>query len=150
MGEFNDNFQCTYFRDCSVEMEAPSFYELLGGEEGVRRLVDAFYRRMDAEPGFSTIRDMHQGDLATIHRKLFCFLSGWLGGPNLYVENYGQPFMRRRHLPFAIGIAERDQWLQCMAQAMAEIGLDADLQLKLGAAFYRLADFMRNSETSAG
>lgn len=131
-------------------MEKQSFYEEIGGEDGVRRLVDAFYRRMDSEPSFATIRAMHEGDLSAIHDKLFCYLSGWLGGPNLYVERFGQPFMRRRHLPFAIGIAERDQWLQCMAQAMAEVGLSAEVQVKLGASFYHLADFMRNSETSAG
>ncbi len=131
-------------------MEKPSFYEEVGGEAVIRRLVDAFYRHMGSNPAYATIRAMHQGDLAEINEKLFCYLSGWLGGPNLYVERYGQPFMRRRHMPFAIGIAERDQWLQCMAAAMAEIELDSEAQLKLGASFYHLADFMRNSETERG
>ena len=126
--------------------EQATMYAAVGGEEGVRKLVDAFYRHMDSDPEFATIRAMHQGDLAEIHHKLFSYLSGWFGGPNLYVEQYGQPFMRRRHLPFSIGMAERDQWLQCMARAMTEVGLDAETQLKLGASFHHLADFMRNKE----
>ena len=130
--------------------EQTMLYEAVGGEDGIHRLVDAFYRHMDSTPQFATIRAMHQGDLAEINHKLFAYLSGWLGGPNLYVEQYGQPFMRRRHMPFPIGVAERDQWLQCMAQAMEETGLSAEVQLKLGASFYHLADFMRNkSEDSA-
>lgn len=146
VAEFNYFFQKTYFFNCNVMTDQTTLYEAVGGEAGVRNLVGAFYRQMDGDPRFATIRAMHQGDLGEIEHKLFAYLSGWLGGPNLYIEQYGQPFMRRRHLPFAIGVAERDQWLLCMTRAMTEAGLDAATQRQLGAAFHNLADFMRNKE----
>ena len=76
--------------------------------------------------------------------KLFLFLSGWFGGPDLYVQKYGHPRLRARHLPFSTGIEERDQWIYCMRQAMSDVGLDARLQEELHQAFFRTADFMRN------
>ncbi|PUB83406.1 MAG: hypothetical protein DBP02_11905 [gamma proteobacterium symbiont of Ctena orbiculata] len=78
--------------------------------------------------------------------KLFLFLSGWLGGPDLYVEKYGHPRLRARHLPFSIGIEERDQWIYCMREALSAMDLDAKLQEELNQAFFRTADFMRNRD----
>jgi len=78
--------------------------------------------------------------------KLFKFLSGWMGGPQLYVEQYGHPMLRGRHLPFSIGAAERDQWLLCMNQALNEVVEDAALRQELSAAFAKVADHMRNRE----
>ena len=72
------------------------------------------------------------------------FLSGWLGGPDLYVQHIGHPMLRRRHLPFAIGEAERDQWVACMFLAMESTGVEEPLRDKLLAAFFSTADFMRN------
>ena len=83
-------------------------YELLGGEAAVRRLVDLFYDHMDRDPAAADIRALHAQSLRASRDKLFLFLSGWLGGPNLYVERYGHPMLRRRHLPFPIGIRERE------------------------------------------
>jgi hemoglobin len=72
------------------------------------------------------------------------YLSGWLGGPQLYVEKFGHPRLRSRHLPFAIGAAERDQWMLCMRQAMSEVTTDEPLRAALDKALTDLADFMRN------
>jgi hemoglobin len=96
-------------------MQEQTAYSLIGGEASVARLCDRFYELMDATvPQFATIRALHPADLQSSRDKLFMFLSGWLGGPDLYVQNIGHPMLRRRHLPFAIGEDERDQWVACM------------------------------------
>lgn len=122
----------------------PTAYELLGGESAVRALVDRFYDLMDLEPGCAGLRAMHPDTLDGSRDKLHWFLCGWLGGPDHYVQRFGHPRLRARHLPFAIGIAERDQWVSCMRQAMQELGLDADLEQRLAQAFMDTADWMRN------
>lgn len=121
-----------------------TFFELLGGEQQVKELVDRFYDVMDQDPRAATIRAMHPQDLAGSREKLYMFLTGWTGGPQLYIERYGHPFLRRRHLPFSIGEAERDQWMYCMIKAMQEMGLEEKTMLKLAEALYGVADFMRN------
>lgn len=123
-----------------------SAFERLGGEPAVRALVDAFYDRMDTDPAFAGIRALHPPDLAGSRDKLYWFLCGWLGGPAHYVERFGHPRLRARHLPFAIGIAERDQWLRCMFVAMDERGVPRDLRLQLDQSFNATADWMRNRE----
>ncbi|MCB1785249.1 MAG: group II truncated hemoglobin [Gammaproteobacteria bacterium] len=125
-------------------MNLPIPYELIGGEDGVRRLVDRFYDYMDSDPEAAEIRKLHAKDLRVSREKLFLFLSGWLGGPNLYVEKHGHPMLRRRHLPFAIGIRERDQWLHCMRRALADSELDQTQRDRLLQAFAATADHMRN------
>jgi len=116
----------------------------MGGESGIRALVDRFYDLMDTLPDAAGIRAMHAPDLTSAREKLFMFLSGWLGGPQLYMEKYGHPRLRQRHLPFKIGESERDQWMLCIRQAMVDIGLEEDFRQQLDAAFYKTADFMRN------
>ncbi len=119
-------------------------YQQIGGEEAVRALVRRFYALMDTLPEAWDVRRMHGEDLSGSEEKLFLFLSGWFGGPNLYVERFGPPFLRARHLPFAIGSAERDQWLLCMRQALDEQVADEDLRGRLLQSFSALADHMRN------
>ena len=119
-------------------------YELIGGEEKVRELVDRFYDQMDALDEVKTIRNLHAKSLRISREKLFLFLSGWLGGPDLYVQKYGHPMLRRRHLPFSIGKEERDQWMHCMIRAMEEMQLDPALRNHLEQAFLKTADHMRN------
>jgi len=119
-------------------------YKLMGGEIVLRNLVDRFYDLMDENPGYFGIRKLHPQELTSSRQKLFMFLSGWTGGPSLYVKKYGEPRLRSRHLPFSIGIAERDQWLSCMNSAMEEIGLEIQLRKSLTLAFEQTADFMRN------
>lgn len=121
-------------------------YQRIGGEAVVRRLVQRFYQIMDELPETYGIRKMHAENLSGAEDKLFKFLSGWLGGPQLFVAEFGQPFLRRRHFPFAIGAAERDQWLLCMRQALDEVVAEPALREELFAAFAKLADHMRNRE----
>lgn len=123
-----------------------TFYQLLGGTQKIRELVETFYDIMDSDPKAQTIRALHPADLTASREKLFMFLSGWSGGPQLYIERYGHPFLRRRHLPFSIGEAERDQWMYCMLQAMQRLRLEDRLMQKLAEQLYGVADFMRNKE----
>lgn len=119
-------------------------YQILGGDAGLRRLVNRFYLLMDEVPEYHGIRKLHPADLSGSAEKLHLFLSGWLGGPPLYVEKYGHPMLRARHLPFPIGIAERDAWLACMLQAMEDCGIEDALRTALLKAFFGTADWMRN------
>ncbi len=119
-------------------------YEALGGDARVRALVDRFYDLMELEPAYAGIRKLHPVPIDTSRDKLYWFLCGWLGGPPLYEQRFGHPRLRARHLPFAIGIAERDAWMACMKQAMLEEGVDAHLAQRLEAAFLGTADWMRN------
>lgn len=122
----------------------PTPYEDLGGAEKLRALVDCFYQLMDAQPEFYAIRRLHPQDLSGSAEKLYLFLSGWLGGPPLYQQKFGQPFLRARHLPFPIGEAERDLWLACMRQALQDVQVEAGLGAALANAFAKTADHMRN------
>ncbi len=120
-------------------------YDLLGGEAAVRRIVDRFYELMDTVPEYYGIRKLHPESLAGSADKLFWFLSGWLGGPPLYAEKIGHPMLRARHLPFAIGRAERDQWLACMRQALEDCGAGpAPFREWLLQQLFGTADWMRN------
>ena len=125
-------------------MHLSEAYTLMGGEVVLRRLVECFYDLMDEDPDYFGIRKLHPQELNSSRQKLFMFLSGWTGGPSLYVEKYGEPRLRSRHLPFSIGIAERDQWLSCMNSSMEKIGLEIQLRKSLTLAFEQTADFMRN------
>lgn len=119
-------------------------YARIGGEAGLRRLVGRFYELMDTLPEAYGIRKLHQPDLASAEEKLFMFLSGWLGGPQLYAEKFGHPRLRARHLPFAIASDEAAQWMLCMRQAMAETMSDGELRAGLDKALTELALHMRN------
>ena len=119
-------------------------YARLGGESAVRRLVDRFYELMDTSPEAEGIRALHPADLAGSRDKLFKFLSGWLGGPPLYLNEYGHPRLRARHLPFPIGETERDAWLLCMERALAETEMEELLRIHLLQSLRKTADHMRN------
>lgn len=119
-------------------------YARMGGEQAVRRLVDRFYDLMDSLPEARGIRALHPADLSGSRDKLFKFLSGWLGGPALYIEEYGHPRLRMRHLPFPIAEAERDAWMSCMRQALAEMEMDDFLREQLIQSLSNTADHMRN------
>ena len=123
-----------------------SLYELIGGETGLRALVDRFYDLMDTSPEAARIRAFHAKSLKQSREKLFMFLSGWSGGPSLYVETFGHPRLRMRHLPFSIGTVERDQWLWCMNKALDESQIDPRVKEFLKVRFAETADFMRNVE----
>lgn len=120
-------------------------YDRLGGEVGVRRIVDRFYDLMSDLPAAQTIRQMHPDDLTESRNKLFKFLSGYFGGPPLYIQEYGHPMLRARHLPFPIGERERDQWLLCMNHAIDELVPNEPLAQHLKTTFFKIADHMRNT-----
>lgn len=124
-------------------MENPHYIRI-GGEAVLRALVKRFYELMDSSPEAAQIRGLHARNLKGSEEKLFLFLSGWLGGPPLYVEKHGHPRLRMRHMPFAIDNAARDQWMACMRQAMIDVGVEQGLRQELEQAFLKVADFMRN------
>lgn len=121
-----------------------SFYEILGGEAALLKLTKRFYEIMSTLPEAQGIRKMHPANIQTSEDKLFMFLSGWLGGPQLFVEKFGHPKLRARHLPFAIGKSERDQWMLCMVQAFDDMKIEEPLRSELLHALLNLADHMRN------
>lgn len=121
-----------------------TFFDLLGGIEKIRELVERFYDVMDTDPRAAGIRAMHAADLTEAREKLFMFLTGWTGGPQLYIERYGHPMLRARHLPFAIDESARDQWMYCMIKALHDIGIEEPVMIQLAEALYGVADFMRN------
>jgi hemoglobin len=121
-------------------------YELIGGEAAVRRLVDRFYDIMDSAPEAATIRALHANSLKASREKLFLFFSGWMGGPQLYVERFGHPRLRMRHFPFSIGAKERDEWLWCMDMALDEQEMPDYVRAHLRQRLHQLADHMRNRE----
>jgi len=121
-----------------------TLYDAIGGEAGVRRLVDRFYELMDTLPEAKACRDVHPPSLAGSAEKLFEYLSGWLGGPQLYVAKHGHPMLRRRHFVAPIGPVERDGWLLCFELALAETVENAALRDAVIRPVRRLADHMQN------
>lgn len=119
-------------------------FERLGGAEIVRKLVHRFYKIMDELPESYGIRKMHPGNLQNSEDKLYKFLTGWMGGPPLFIQEYGHPMLRRRHLPFSISSKERDQWMMCMNMALCEVVNDEKLRQELSQALMGVADHMRN------
>ena len=124
--------------------EKISIYESIGGIDQIDALVDRFYDLMALEPHFEDLRSMHHQDLSGSREKLKFFLTGWMGGPDIYSPKYGHPMLRARHLPFKIGLKERDQWLACMYKAMEECGITGDTAKQLEESFLNTADWMRN------
>ncbi|MCA3180717.1 MAG: group II truncated hemoglobin [Burkholderiaceae bacterium] len=130
--------------DTGAGAAAPTAFEAIGGEARVRLLVDRFYDLMAIDERFAGIRALHPPMLDASRDKLFWFLCGWMGGPDHYIERFGHPRLRARHLPFPIASAERDQWLLCMAEAMADVGVPEPLFDRLLESFSGTADWMRN------
>jgi len=121
-----------------------NIYDKLGGDDFVRRLSDQFYQNMDKLPEVKELRDMHPTPLKSSADKLYMFLSGWLGGPQLFEKQYGHPRLRARHMPFSIGKKERDQWMLCMVKAFEDLKVEEPYRSELLHALLRLADHMRN------
>ena len=119
-------------------------FDALGGESGIRALVDRFYDLMETAPEAATIRRLHAASLKRSREKLFEYLTGWSGGPPLYESKYGHPRLRARHLPFPIASRERDEWLWCMNRALAEHPAPDAVKAFLQDRFAALADHLRN------
>jgi hemoglobin len=121
-------------------------FERLGGEEGIRRLVDRFYDVMDTHPEARPIRLLHPTDLSESRRKLWMFLVGRFGGPQIYVQERGHPMLRARHMPFPIGPAEASQWVLCMDTALNELVPDEPFRKELREFFRMVAEHMHNQQ----
>jgi hemoglobin len=119
-------------------------YEMIGGDVMVRRIVERFYDIMDQSPEAARIRAMHASDLAPMRQRLFEFLSGWLGGPPLYFQRPDPKCIVSAHRPFAIGAAERDEWMLCMRRALEDCGVSQELRTLLDRPFQRMAEAFRN------
>ncbi|MBL4620793.1 MAG: group II truncated hemoglobin [Immundisolibacteraceae bacterium] len=123
-----------------------SLYAWLGGEQGIKNLVNRFYDIMDSDESAKPIRDMHKEDLSPMRLSLFEFLSGWLGGPALFIERHGSACLTGTHRPFKIDVAAREQWMNCMKQAMVDIDIKPKYRDMLTPAFERMAEMLRNSD----
>ena len=119
-------------------------YQSFGGETGIRTLIDRFYDLMELEPQYQALRQMHGEDMTLIREKLYEFFSGWLGGPQLFVEKYGHPQLRARHMPFAVNVQVRNEWIACFAQAMSELDIDKALAEPVLIQVFAMADWCRN------
>jgi hemoglobin len=119
-------------------------YITLGGDAAIRSLVDRFYDIMDSDPRAGALRAMHPPQLADSRDKLYWYLSGWLGGPQLFVERKGHPRLRARHLPFVIDAAAQEAWMMCMTQAVHERFADVTHQTMLLEPLEKLSMHMRN------
>lgn len=122
-------------------------YEILG-DQGVRALAKAFYEVMDELPEAAEIRAMHADDLGPITRKLATYLTGWLGGPPVYLAINGTVCLTEPHAPYHIGPRQRDQWLLCMEKALERIGASEELKRMLEKPLFHIADTVRNQDAS--
>ena len=128
-------------------MSAQSPYQILG-DEGIRQLANAFYDVMDELPQAETIRKMHAENMDQIKDKLCEYLTGWMGGPPVYSKKYGTVCLTDPHKPYPIGPDERDQWLLCMDKALERINASEELINMLKEPMFRIADTIRNRDTS--
>lgn len=124
--------------------QANPHFLAIGGQPVIARLAQRFYHHMDTLEEARGIRALHPPDLAPVQEVFARFLVEWLGGPPVYSSERGHPRLRRRHIPFPIGVAERDAWMLCMHTALVEVVPDEALRAALETAFLRTADFMRN------
>lgn len=129
-----------------TETQQQTPYSLMGGEATILSLVDRFYFYMDTVPEAKELRDIHAKDLTATKAKLFKFLSGWLGGPDLFVQEYGHPRLRQRHFPFKVDQQVRDQWMLCMNKAIYEVAMPDQLRKNIKQALDDLATHMINVE----
>jgi hemoglobin len=145
-GRMDESETATALQNHIQQMSTPfsPHYEQIGGEAGIRTLVDRFYDLMDTAPEATAVRALHATNLKVSREKLFLYLSGWLGGPPLYEEKFGHPRLRMRHFPFAIGVRERDEWIWCMETALAQHDMPEALRTELVAKLRNVAWHMQN------
>ena len=123
-------------------------YDQLGGEAAIRALVQRFYELMDSLPEAYAVRQLHPESLDGSATSLFEFLSGWFGGPALYMAKKGHPRLRMRHAPYAVSQAMRDEWMLCMTQALTEQVADAAFRALLIQTFDQMATHLLNTSHS--
>lgn len=132
-----------------AELATHTMYELLGGAQGLRAVVDRFYELMDTDPAFATIRAMHKPDLGDIRTGLYEWLSGWLGGPQLFSERKGSPCLVGAHLPLGIDASASGLWTTCMTRAMEDTGIAERYRDVLLPSLGRIADSLRTDDRTA-
>jgi hemoglobin len=120
-------------------------YVMLGGQDGVDALAKAFYDRMERDDDVTQVRSLHAEDLTEAREKFRKFLTGWLGGPQLYMEAFGHPRLRMRHAPFSIGDDQVTEWLTCMGRAMDDCTIEGPIRSFLDERFIHVANFLRNT-----
>jgi hemoglobin len=123
-----------------------NFYDQLGGEMAIRKLVHRFYELMDELPEAYAVRKLHSENLNEIESTLFEFLSGWFGGPGLYIAKKGHPRLRMRHTSYAISPHLRDEWMLCMTQALTEQVADEKFRNSLIVKFSEMASHLINTD----
>jgi len=143
----------------SVDVTKQTPYELLGGEEIVRELSNAFFNAMDQLPEMQRLRAMHGKELCEIKQKMYEYLTGWLGGANLYFEKYGtnisdkplRPYsvaglvyLHKAHQNHHITTIERDQWIRCMDYALDMIQASQEIKKLIMTEIVQLADLIKN------
>lgn len=101
-------------------MRTQSLYEQVGGAKTIRRLVEAFYPKVQEHP---LLAPLFPTDLKPVMERQYLFLTQYLGGPPIYSEKRGHPMLRARHLPFPITQERAEAWLGCMSEAMDEVGI---------------------------
>ncbi len=126
--------------------ETTTLYDAIGGDPTVRSLVRRFYELMDTLPEASHCRAIHPENLQGSEAKLYDYLTGYLGGPPVYVQKHGHPRLRARHLGAGIGPRERDEWILCFRRAMDETIADPRLREIIWPPVERLAFHMQNKE----
>lgn len=126
-----------------------NMYQQLGGAEALDALVCRFYDLMDLEEQYAALRSTHSESLDYARDRLYKFLSGWLGGEPLYEQQYGHPRLRQRHMPFAVNMQTRNEWIACFAQALSELDVAKEWAEPVLVSLFALADWMRNQNEAA-
>lgn len=129
--------------------QTPTLYDRLGGAKNLQSFVAAFYAHMHSAPEARAVSAMHVRPHDEMAHRLFAFLSGMTGGPPLYHDAYGAPFMRARHLPFPIDTAAREAWIACAVAAAQKTLPDDPSRAEFLAHLAAFADHMRNRADGA-
>ena len=124
--------------------DLPTLYDQIGGEQGIVKLVRAYIHALKTSPEAEHLRSMYPEDLSLYECRMLEFLSGWLGGPALYLKRHGMPMLRENHRRIPIDERARDEWMGCMRRALNETVTDKTLRVSLEGAFWRMADSLRH------
>ncbi|MBP1905577.1 hemoglobin [Paenibacillus turicensis] len=105
--------------------QSDSIYDQLGGADTIKRLVEAFYPKVQDHP---LLGPLFPEDIVPVMEKQEMFLTQFLGGPALYSDAHGHPMMRARHMPFPITPERAEAWLSCMNEALEQIQVEESLK----------------------
>lgn len=120
-----------------------TLYDAVGGMLFFEQVVDAFYTGVASDDILLPLYP-EAPDLRGARHRLTLFLAQYWGGPTTYNDERGHPRLRMRHMPFAIGPAQRDRWLVHMGAAVARYAPSAEIAERLMAYFVPTAEQMRN------